>query len=194
MTQKGEGKQRGKAKKRCGSSLLLHGSRMNGQRENRPAKSAIIHYFYGVRLAPYGATGEIANYTIHAVRSWYNKKSSQKKRVREMAFLPIGFLSAMLWVGIGMIGLVLIGTFILQIFLSKMKNPWAGLILPGFTFGFILLLCTMTPDFETAWLGLSRGNIPTAIYLLIYFLFRRKKKRSNPASQPNTKKNKTEQP
>ena len=100
----------------------------------------------------------------------------------------------MLWAGIGMMTLVLIGTFVLQIFLSKMKNPWAGLILPGFTFGFILLLCTMTPDFATAWLGLSRGNIPTAIYLLIYFFFHRKKKKSDPALKPDARKNKKEKP
>ena len=96
-----------------------------------------------------------------------------------MAFFSVVFLAAFMWVGIGIMILLFIGTFILQIFLSKMKNAWAGLILPGITFGFILLLCTMTPDFSTAWIGLSRGNIPTIIYLLIYFFFRKRKKKSD---------------
>ena len=96
-----------------------------------------------------------------------------------MAFLSIGILSVFMWVVIVMMILLSIGTIILQIFLSRMKNPWAGLILPGFIFGFIFLLCTMTPDFSTALLMLSKGNIPTTIYLIIYFFFRKRKKKSN---------------
>ncbi len=37
------------------------------------AKRLLYFYFYGVRLAPAGATGEIANYTTHAARSWHNR-------------------------------------------------------------------------------------------------------------------------
>ena len=86
------------------------------------------------------------------------------------------FLSAFLLVGIAAVFLVWLGTFILQIFLSKADNPWIGLILPGITFGLILYISTMAPDFSTAWIGLSRGNIATAIYLLIYFFVRKRKK------------------
>lgn len=96
-----------------------------------------------------------------------------------MAFLSIGILAVFMWVVIGMMILFLIGTIFLQIFLSRMKNPWAGLILPGFIFGFIFLLCTMAPDFSTALLMLSKGNIPTVIYLIIYFFFRRRRKKSD---------------
>ena len=69
------------------------------------------------------------------------------------------------------------GTFVLQIFLSKADNPWLGLILPGITFGLILYICTWAPAFDTLWYGLSRGNIPTVIYLLTYFFVRKRKKK-----------------
>ena len=84
-----------------------------------------------------------------------------------MFLIPLGlFISEILMV------VFLINTLILQIFLSRMKKPWPGLILPGLTFGFIFLLCTFAPDFDTVWIGMTKGNIPTALYLLIYFLFR----------------------
>lgn len=99
-----------------------------------------------------------------------------------MAFLSAGILAGFMWVAIGMMILLFIGTIFLQIFLSRMKNPWAGLILPGFIFGFIFLLCTMAPDFSTALLLFGKGNIPTAIYLIVYFFFRKRKKKSDLAS------------
>ncbi len=89
-----------------------------------------------------------------------------------MFFLP-AFLSA----GIAVVFLVWLGTFILQIFLSKADNPWLGLILPGVTFGVILYICTYAPDFDTVWYGLTRANIPTAVYLLTYFIVRIVRKR-----------------
>lgn len=87
------------------------------------------------------------------------------------------FFSYFLLVGIAAVFLVWLGTFILQIFLSKADNPWLGLILPGITFGVILYACTMAPDFDTIWYVLTRANIPTAVYLLIYFSVRRRKKK-----------------
>ena len=87
------------------------------------------------------------------------------------------FFSYFLLVGIAAVFLVWLGTFILQIFLSKADNPWLGLILPGITFGVILYACTMAPDFDTIWYVLTRANIPTAVYLLIYFFVRRRKKK-----------------
>ena len=88
------------------------------------------------------------------------------------------FLPAFLLAGIAAVFVVWLGTFIWQIFPSKADNPWLGLILPGITFGLILYISTMAPDISTAWYGLSRGNIPTVIYLLTYFFVRwRKKKR-----------------
>ena len=87
------------------------------------------------------------------------------------------FLPAFLLVGIAVVFLVWLGTFILQIFLSKADNPWLGLILPGVTFGVIMYICTYAPDFDTVWYGLTRANIPTAVYLLIYFVVRKRKKK-----------------
>ena len=87
------------------------------------------------------------------------------------------FLPAFLLVGIATMFLIWIGTFVLQIFLSKADNPWLGLILPGITFGVILYVCTLAPDFDTIWYGLTRANIPTVVYLLIYFFVRKRKKK-----------------
>lgn len=99
-----------------------------------------------------------------------------------MAFFSMAILAAFFWIFIGLVILLLIGTIILQTFLSKMKNPWAGLILPGFIFCITLLLCTMTPDLYTFLLLFGKGNIPTVLYLIIYFFFRIKKKKSDSAS------------
>ena len=88
------------------------------------------------------------------------------------------FLPAFLLAGMAAVFVVWLRTFVWQIFLSKADNPWLGLILPGSTFCLILYISTMAPDSYTAWYGLSRGNIPTVIYLLTYFFVRwRKKKR-----------------
>lgn len=103
-----------------------------------------------------------------------------------MAFLSIVILVALIWVFIGILLVMFAGTFILEIFLSKMKNPWTGLILPGITFGFIFLLGTMAPDFSTFLLLFGKGNIPTVLYLLIYFFIRRGKKKAGSASQEKT--------
>ena len=90
----------------------------------------------------------------------------------------MGFIiSFFLLVGIAVMLVIWFGTFILQIFLSKTDNPLPGLILPGITFALILYISTMAPDLYTVWYGMSRGNIPTAIYLLIYFFVRRRKKK-----------------
>lgn len=50
------------------------------------------------------------------------------------------FLPAFLLAGIAAVFVVWLGTFIWQIFLSKADNPWLGLILPGITFGLIMLI------------------------------------------------------
>lgn len=84
------------------------------------------------------------------------------------------------------------GLIVLQVFLSKKESRWPGLILPGIT-----VLCALS-----GVLGLSlyaiRGanmlivmlamsfvvlNIPTAIFLIIYFLVR-----SKPGKKPDEMK------
>lgn len=91
------------------------------------------------------------------------------------------FLPAFLLTGMAAVFMVWLGTFVWQIFLSKADNPWLGLILPGVTFGVTLYICRYAPDSYTLWLLLTSGGIPTAVYLLTYFIVRivrkRKKKR-----------------
>ena len=96
-----------------------------------------------------------------------------------MAFISIAFLSVFMWVAAFMMIVLFGGTLVLQIFLSKMKNPWVGLILPGITFAVALRICLMAPDFSTFFLLFYKCNIATLIYLVIYLfsrLRRRKKK------------------
>ncbi len=98
-----------------------------------------------------------------------------------MAFISIVGLSVFMLITLVVLIILWIGSIILQIFLSKMKNKWAGLILPTIIF-FIALIATIQTAIEidagiTAILGgFLIGNISTMIYLLIYFFVRRKKK------------------
>lgn len=104
-----------------------------------------------------------------------------------MAFMSMGILSVIMWIAIILLLLILVGTFVLQVFLSKMERPWIGLILPGLSFFFVLILCFYTPDFYTFMLMLIKGNIGTVIYLLIYFIVRRRKKKRDNLSQMKIK-------
>ncbi len=101
--------------------------------------------------------------------------------------LAIMFVMFLLWVG----------TLVLEVFLSRMKQRWAGLILPGISFVISLIIVIGIAyearsmfDFSMFW-DLCQifllTNIGTAIYLLIYFFVRyRRKKKLNAASQTNT--------
>ncbi len=104
-----------------------------------------------------------------------------------MFFLGImGFIL----VALVMIILIFIGTCILQVFLSKTKNPWIGLILPSISFIVVLIISINTMinvDFYTACITFAKGNIITLIYLLIYFFVRRRKKKLDLASKNNNK-------
>ena len=48
-----------------------------------------------------------------------------------MAFISLVVLLVFILAAISAMVLVFAGTFVLQGFLSNMKNPWVGLILPG---------------------------------------------------------------
>ena len=76
------------------------------------------------------------------------------------------------------------GSILLQVFLSKRENRWLGLILPiiAFLTSFIYLLNMMAGDnitqtIITAVSAFLLCNIPTAVYLVIYFACREKFKR-----------------
>lgn len=80
---------------------------------------------------------------------------------------------------------LLVGGVFLQIFLSKMKSKWFGLILPTITFLYSLLMILSIAVYDTmsggeifmliaSAFGLS--NIPTVVLLGIYFGCREKMK------------------
>lgn len=87
-------------------------------------------------------------------------------------FFPINIIIVLLF---------FIAIVLLQIILSKRENKWPGLIIPIISFGFSILWILNIPNY----LSLSRlmikvilvfilANIPTAIFLAIYFICRKK--------------------
>lgn len=75
----------------------------------------------------------------------------------------------------------LIGIVLLQIFLSRTERKWPGLILPviSFLFGFLYLynMSAGTLIWQVFFVWLL-GNIPTIIFLAIYFACRPKRKQT----------------
>ena len=75
----------------------------------------------------------------------------------------------------------LIGIVLLQIFLSRTERNWPGLILPviSFLFGFLYLynMSAGTLIWQVFFVWLL-GNIPTIIFLAIYFACRPKRKQT----------------
>lgn len=75
----------------------------------------------------------------------------------------------------------LIGIVLLQIFLSRTERKWPGLILPvisflfGFLYPFNMSAGTLIWQVFFVWL---LGNIPTIIFLAIYFACRPKRKQT----------------
>lgn len=93
------------------------------------------------------------------------------------------------------IGLLLFACAIaLQVFLSKKESRWAGLVLPvlSFLFGLLIPLNMITPpegvtagfvvQMILVWL---LGNIPTIIFLAIYFGCRGKRRRNKQLEKMN---------
>ena len=68
----------------------------------------------------------------------------------------------------------LVGGIVLQIVLSRRESRWPGLILPGITFLYsLVMLCSVTAlDGQFPWGALlasfALGNIPTLVLLAIY--------------------------
>jgi hypothetical protein len=83
---------------------------------------------------------------------------------------------------------------ILQIFLSKQKSKWPGLILPIITFGFSLLsvlnIASVGDRTNTIFVILTTfllTNIPTTILITIYLSIRKSKKNVNELEKMNIK-------
>ena len=88
--------------------------------------------------------------------------------------------------------LFLVAMVVLQIFLSRRENKWAGRILPIITFGSSLVMMlnvAHTGDlWQTAGALISvfvAGNIPTAVLLAIYFASRDAQRRRKELNKMN---------
>ena len=89
---------------------------------------------------------------------------------------------------------LLVGVILLQIYLSKRESKWPGLVLPiiSFLFGLLYPLNMVAPS-EGATVGFIvqmvmvwlLGNIPTIIFLAIYFGCREKKRRNKQLEKMN---------
>ena len=89
---------------------------------------------------------------------------------------------------------LLVGVIFLQIYLSKRESKWPGLVLPiiSFLFGLLYPLNMVAPSegvtvgfivqMVMVWL---LGNIPTIIFLAIYFGCREKKHRNKQLDKMN---------
>lgn len=83
---------------------------------------------------------------------------------------------------------LIVGGILLQVFLSKRENKWLGLILPGLTFlySILMVLSIVTFSYMEPGGGLNpgiifpiigvflMGNIPTFVLLIIYMVCREK--------------------
>ena len=85
-----------------------------------------------------------------------------------------------------------VGSVLLQIFLSKRESRWPGLILPGLTFlwSVVMMLSVASvgsaAEVIMALLGTFLfSNIPTMVYLAIYFACREKQKRKKQIDKMN---------
>ena len=74
----------------------------------------------------------------------------------------------------GLLLLFIIVLCIMQIFLVKKKSKWAGLMLPLISFVFSVFLIVISPNFISSnliiFIIFILVNIPTAIYLTIFFM------------------------
>ena len=81
--------------------------------------------------------------------------------------------------------LLVAGSVLLQVFLSKRESKWPGLVLPLLSFLYSLVMAFSAAAYNGAALwgpvlaSLVLGNIPTALLVVIYFVCREKfRKRS----------------
>lgn len=88
--------------------------------------------------------------------------------------------------------LFFVAIILLQIVLSKRENKWLGLIIPIISFGLSILWILGIP-YYLSLSGLTvkvilvfiLTNIPTAIFLLIYFIYQKNVKKINEIDKMN---------
>lgn len=95
--------------------------------------------------------------------------------------------SVLLWILL-MVWLVPFAALILlQIFLCRRENKWLGLILPAISFLGSLVFLLQATEARAMALSFFVVNISTMVYLLIYFVIRRKKKKNSDMDQMKIK-------
>lgn len=95
--------------------------------------------------------------------------------------------SVLLWILL-MVWLVPLALFILlQIFLCRKENKWLGLILPAISFLGSLVFLLQVTEVRAMILSFLVSNIGTVVYLLIYVVIRRKKKKNSDMDQMKIK-------
>lgn len=72
---------------------------------------------------------------------------------------------------------------LLQIFLCRKENKWLGLILPAISFLGSLVFLLQATEVRAMVLSFVVTNIGTVVYLLIYVVIRRKKKKNSDMEQ-----------
>lgn len=89
---------------------------------------------------------------------------------------------------------LIVGAILLQIYLSKKESKWPGLVLPilAFLYGLLYPLNMVAPDegvsvgfFVQMLLVWLVGNIPTIVFLAIYFGCRGKQRRNKQLEKMN---------
>lgn len=108
-----------------------------------------------------------------------------------MAFITIVLLSGFMMLAMyAILIMMVIGSFVLQFILSKLKNPWAGLILPALVSAFVLYLCVLSGDFLGGLVAMRYFVLVVVLYVLIYLFCRnrRKKQMLNPPEEKKQEK------
>lgn len=95
----------------------------------------------------------------------------------------MAFATGLIW--FVLLGAVIVGVLliVLQVFLSRAENRWLGIILPVLSFLFSLVFVVQASDGGATVKSFLVCNVSTVLYLLIYFLMRRKKRRNDPMDQ-----------
>ena len=92
--------------------------------------------------------------------------------------------------------LIIVGAVVLQIFLSRSKRKWPGLILPVLTFIYSLIGVLSIASFKAASGASVAGlvimvlllmNIPTVILLAIYFVVKERNRKNKEIDKMNIK-------
>lgn len=99
----------------------------------------------------------------------------------------MAFATGVMWIILFGMVLLGIGFLVVQVFLSKAENKWLGLILPGISFVFSLLLTVQASEAGAAVRSFLVGNAGTVVYLLIYGLVRSRKKKNGQLEQMKIK-------